>query len=242
MVRSRVRNSNINSNAGRKAADFAVSIENLKREVPNVEWVSLVYAWFGTSVDVATCSIRPEAEYSIYPDRLPDTTPYLWSVMGFGRPVVDGGGGWPLVSSYTNPDGSLGLYYGGTINDGSVIRAIQHLRSLGYKVMLYPFLMMDIPPPDPSPFPWRGRIGGTAADVAGFFERSDGYARARDPKVLVAAICDERLAFLQRLRTWPVFGRGWGQRVAEVRSISLAMAGAAQRVTPSPVPAPVKLR
>ena len=69
VVRSRVRNSNINSNAGGKAADFAVSIENLKREVPNVEWVSVVYAWFGTSIDVATCSIRPEAEYSIYPDR-----------------------------------------------------------------------------------------------------------------------------------------------------------------------------
>jgi len=177
VVRSRVRNSNINSNAGRKAADFAVSIENLKREVPNVEWVSVVYAWFGTSVDVATCSIRPEAEYAIYPDRLPDTTPYLWSVMGIGRPVIGGSGGWPLVSSYTKPDGSIGLYYGGTISDGSVIRAIQHLRSLGYKVMLYPFLMMDIPPPDPSPFPWRGRIGGAAADVSGFFERADGYLR-----------------------------------------------------------------
>jgi hypothetical protein len=32
---------------------LAVSIENLKRVVPNVEWVSLVYAWFGTSVDDA---------------------------------------------------------------------------------------------------------------------------------------------------------------------------------------------
>ena len=177
VVRSRVRNSNINSNAGRKAADFAVSIENLRREVPNVEWVSVVYAWFGTSIDVATCSIRPEAEYSIYPDRLPDTTPYLWSVMGVGRPVIGGSGGWPLVSSYTKPDGSIGLYYGGTIGDGSVIRAIQHLRSLGYKVMLYPFLMMDIPPPDPSPFPWRGRIGGAATDVSSFFERPDGYLR-----------------------------------------------------------------
>ena len=178
IVRSRVRNANINSNAGRKASDFAVSIEGLKREVPNVEWVSLVYAWFGTSLDVATCSIRPEAEYSIYPDRLPDTAPYTWSVMGAGRPVVGGGGAaWPLVSSFTKPDGSTGLYYGGTISDGSIVRAIQHLHSLGYKVALYPFLMMDIPPPDPSPFPWRGRIGGAAADVAGFFERPDGYLR-----------------------------------------------------------------
>src|SRR5439155_16128737 len=45
------------------------------------------------------------------------------------------------------------------------------------------------------------------------------YARVRDPKVLVAAICDERLAFLKSLKTWPVFGRGWGTRVAEVKAV-----------------------
>ncbi len=65
------------------------------------------------------------------------------------------------------------------------------------------------------------------------------YARVRDPKVLAAAICDERLAFLQSLRTWPVFGRGWGRRVAEVKAVSLALAGRAQGVMPSPAPVPV---
>jgi uncharacterized protein (TIGR02594 family) len=54
----------------------------------------------------------------------------------------------------------------------------------------------------------------------------------RDPKVLVAAICDERLVFLRSLRTWPTFGRGWSARVAEVRKVALVMAGAAQNVTP----------
>jgi lysozyme family protein len=48
--------------------------------------------------------------------------------------------------------------------------------------------------------------------------------RARDPKAVVTAICDERLAFLQRLRTWPVFGKGWSRRVAEVRSVGMRMA------------------
>jgi lysozyme family protein len=60
--------------------------------------------------------------------------------------------------------------------------------------------------------------------------------RARDPATLVAAICDERLAFLQRLKTWPVFGNGWGRRVAEVRTVGLAMAhnaGAAPSVAAS---------
>jgi lysozyme family protein len=47
----------------------------------------------------------------------------------------------------------------------------------------------------------------------------------RDPKAIVVAINDERLAFLKRLKTWPVFGRGWGTRVAGVRAVSLRMVG-----------------
>ncbi len=49
-------------------------------------------------------------------------------------------------------------------------------------------------------------------------------ARDADAGALVTAICDERLRFLQRLRTWPVFGKGWGRRVAEVKATALAMA------------------
>jgi lysozyme family protein len=52
---------------------------------------------------------------------------------------------------------------------------------------------------------------------------------------LVEAICDERLAFLQGLRTWPVFGNGWGRRVREVRAAALAMA---DTKATAPVPAP----
>ena len=48
--------------------------------------------------------------------------------------------------------------------------------------------------------------------------------RQRDAAALVRAICDERIAFLKRLKTWPVFGAGWGRRVAEVRAAALSMA------------------
>ena len=47
--------------------------------------------------------------------------------------------------------------------------------------------------------------------------------KACDCKATIAALCDERLRFLQSLRTWPVFGKGWGRRVAEVRAAALAM-------------------
>jgi lysozyme family protein len=58
--------------------------------------------------------------------------------------------------------------------------------------------------------------------------------RARDPRALVGALCDERLAFLKRLKTWSVFGTGWARRVAAVRADALALAAGA---VPAPAPA-----
>jgi lysozyme family protein len=51
-------------------------------------------------------------------------------------------------------------------------------------------------------------------------------ANKSDAAKLVTALCDERLRFLQSLKTWPVFGAGWGRRVAEVKAAGLAMASA----------------
>jgi uncharacterized protein (TIGR02594 family) len=48
-----------------------------------------------------------------------------------------------------------------------------------------------------------------------------------DAAELINQICDERLAFLQSLRTWGVFGNGWGRRVREVRAAAVSMAGRA---------------
>ncbi len=45
-----------------------------------------------------------------------------------------------------------------------------------------------------------------------------------NPQTTIGRLCDERLAFLRSLKTWPVFGAGWGRRVAEVRRDALAMA------------------
>ena len=48
--------------------------------------------------------------------------------------------------------------------------------------------------------------------------------RRADAASLIARLCDERMAFLKSLRTWPVFGAGWSRRVAEARRDALAMA------------------
>ncbi|MDQ7008442.1 MAG: hypothetical protein Q9Q40_14565, partial [Acidobacteriota bacterium] len=41
---------------------------------------------------------------------------------------------------------------------------------------------------------------------------------------LVNRLCDKRLAFIRRLKTYKTFGRGWEARIARVRKASIAMA------------------
>jgi lysozyme family protein len=66
----------------------------------------------------------------------------------------------------------------------------------------------------------------------------------REARALVQSICDERLRFLQGLKIWPVFGKGWSKRIGEVRLAALALADksagrAPLRDTPA-TPAPGK--
>lgn len=37
---------------------------------------------------------------------------------------------------------------------------------------------------------------------------------------VIQTICNNRLAFLKALKTWPTFGKGWGRRVEGVRKLS----------------------
>ena len=69
------------------------------------------------------------------------------------------------------------------------------------------------------------RLVGTSVDGEVGPDTIVATARAK-PAELINQICDERLAFLQGLRTWSVFGNGWGRRVHEVRAAAVAMAGA----------------
>ncbi|MBX9760362.1 MAG: glycoside hydrolase family 108 protein [Beijerinckiaceae bacterium] len=53
---------------------------------------------------------------------------------------------------------------------------------------------------------------------------------------LIARICDVRMGFLQGLKHWPTFGKGWTRRVAGVRKTGQAWASGA--VAPATTPAP----
>jgi lysozyme family protein len=45
----------------------------------------------------------------------------------------------------------------------------------------------------------------------------------QDPVNLIEGYCAKRLEFLQSLKTFPVFGKGWSKRVVEVKSTALGM-------------------
>ncbi|WP_158963896.1 glycoside hydrolase family 108 protein [Chachezhania sediminis] len=66
---------------------------------------------------------------------------------------------------------------------------------------------------------WLQAAVGVAAD--GVIGMQTLAAAAKAPAHLVIdAMCDARMAFLKRLRTWPTFGRGWTRRVADVRELA----------------------
>lgn len=148
---------NINNNNREGKADAVVSVDQMLRDMPNLEWVSIVVGWFGTSLDAGSCLIKPGVEYadgSI-------TSPNEWAVGSYDRSSAH------LITQVDSRP-----VYGGTPDDGSLLAYIAELKSRGLKVMFYPFVFMDVA--DNSK-PWRGRISGTVAETASFFTKTEGY-------------------------------------------------------------------
>lgn len=141
---------NVHAQASR--ADFDVALDQLARDFPMVDAVSLVVAWFGMDLRAEFCQIVPKVE-----DATKQTSPRAWSVAGLTRSSAG------LVSRSGNRPA-----YGGSPDDASVIEAIVGLKARGFKVTHNPFIMMDIAAgnslPNPlggmsqPPYPWRGRI------------------------------------------------------------------------------------
>lgn len=143
----------INENDERPGVDFVNSVSNLKTIMTGVDTVSLVVAWHFTDLRVGLCECRPKVETSTK-----TTTPYVWKVSGIDR-----------SSAQVVSQDSTGPLLGGAPADKSVYEAIQYLKSRGYLVTFYPFMVGDIKSGntlvDPydgyegqPTFPWRGRI------------------------------------------------------------------------------------
>ncbi|MBB4065718.1 baseplate multidomain protein megatron [Gellertiella hungarica] len=142
----------LNRNTLSGQSDWTTSLDELQALCPALETVALTVSWFGTSLDLGECAVVPGVEV---PVRSGESR--SWTVSGLtrsGARLISTAGGGPA--------------YGGTPSDASVIAAIRDLRRRGLKVVLYPFLLMDIPAgntlSDPygaarqAAYPWRGRI------------------------------------------------------------------------------------
>ncbi|MEW6257103.1 MAG: glycosyl hydrolase 108 family protein [Pseudomonadota bacterium] len=70
---------------------------------------------------------------------------------------------------------------------------------------------------------WLQRAAGVRADGQVGVLTLAAVAKA-EAAPLAAAVCDQRIAMLRTLKTWPVFGRGWGRRVAQVRREAVMLA------------------
>jgi lysozyme family protein len=59
--------------------------------------------------------------------------------------------------------------------------------------------------------------------------------KAKLPAGVINKLCDDRMAFLKRLKTWTTFGKGWTARVKAVRSEALEMSARPTPEKPSVV-------
>ena len=82
---------------------------------------------------------------------------------------------------------------------------------------------------------WLQRAAGVTADgILGPVTLE--AVRATETHVLIDRFCDDRLAFMRRLKTWPRYRNGWTRRVEEVRTEAKAMASATPSAPTAPVP------
>lgn len=147
------------NSADNKVANSVANLNFLKRELPGVSWVAPVVCWFATDLDIYHCKVLPKVESnsSRYASAANKDQEIIWSVQGRERSEVE------MV-------GEEGKRYGGTPSDDSVISYLQKLKEKGYKVMLYPMLLVDAPGK-----PWRGSITGHASFIPDFFNKEEGY-------------------------------------------------------------------
>lgn len=67
------------------------------------------------------------------------------------------------------------------------------------------------------------RLVGLPDNTSAVTDEVIAAVKKRDPKALINAIDNERLAFLKTLKIWPTYANGWSRRVTECRTLALAL-------------------
>ncbi len=147
----------INQNNAENKSDAILGFEKMCKDLPNLEYISLVCSWFGSNLDIKNCSITPKVEY-----KNAKTTPDEYSVAGKNRDQLEA----------VSRDENNNLRYGGTPSDSSILRYVENAKIAGKKICFYPMLMIDVPGK-----PWRGNLSGNFEDIENFFTKLSGYRK-----------------------------------------------------------------
>lgn len=145
----------LNHHNNSNQANAIITLNNLEKEFPELEWISIIVCWFCDNLDISKCSIYPACEYKNM-----ITFPNEWSVGSVTR---------ELAREITKDSNNRPIY-GGTPSDQSIINFIQEAKKRGYKICLYPMLMID-----DNQKSWRGFLTGHESDVHDFFNKNAGY-------------------------------------------------------------------
>lgn len=118
---------------------------------------------------------------------------------------------WDIVKGDELPEGIDHCVFDGAINSGSAQSVKWLQRALGVRV--------------------DGVVGEATLAAARMHP---------NPRAIINAMCDRRLNFMQALKTWDVFGKGWTRRVARVRGAALEMAAGVKIAEPTKMPSSPK--
>ena len=94
-------------------ANMLLSLEQMAKRLPNLEWVAVVVCWFATSSNAANCRIIPKVEFN---NKDTSVLPHDWCVAGISRENAE----ITLRFDEFTPT------YGGTPSDHTIIEICNH--------------------------------------------------------------------------------------------------------------------
>ncbi len=129
--------------------DYSVSMDQLQSLFPACTTVAIVCSWFGSSTDASTCKVYPSTTYINGTFKKWNGSSWIsetWRCSSLTQNSFSA-----LIPISTDANGHY--TYGGTPSDQSIVECITDLRARGFRVVFYPFVLMDS-----AGKPWRGRI------------------------------------------------------------------------------------
>jgi hypothetical protein len=143
--------------------DYSVSIDQLSAQFVTpappgnkCTTVAVVVSWFGNSTNLTACSVYPSTTYI-------NGAFQKWNGSGWSPE------NWQCSSLTQTSSGIIPISqaangtftYGGTPSDQSIVECISDLKNRGFRVVFYPFILMD-----DGLKSWRGEIAYESPDVS----------------------------------------------------------------------------